>query len=449
MPRLVRSAAGVLLLLGFAEWPTGLSAQTSVAQPQADTDVHEHVEVKAPALTPARETSGTAWVPQATPMYGVHRPWRGWDLRLAGVAFAQFLYEPVDRHRTGGAATRQFGSVNWGMVTLRRAIGEGRVGFRAMVSAEPVTVPGCGSLNLLATGETCRGDTIHDRQQPHDLLMELAVDYERRLLGSWRWQVYAGLAGEPALGPPGYAHRSSAMHNPIAPMTHHWADAIPATFGVVTAALHNRRWKAEASVFNSREPDDSRVDLDLGPPDSVAARLSFLPTDRLALQVSAGRLREATAAFWGQPQAILTRATASVSYHRPLSTGNWATTAAYGVNQGREIIAGAPFDMTTAGALLESSITVGERHTAFGRVESVGMPAHHLHAHEYGPSVFSAGKVQAGYVRHLRSRRGVVPGVGGTAGLSILPRTLAPRYSGRIAPTFGIFLTVRAAPHEM
>ena len=42
---------------------------------------------------------------------------------------------------------------------------------------------------------------------PHDLFMEMAVDYERALLGAWRWHVYAGLAGEPALGPPGYPHR--------------------------------------------------------------------------------------------------------------------------------------------------------------------------------------------------------------------------------------------------
>lgn len=50
-----------------------------------------------------------------------------------------------------------------------------------MLSAEPWTVPGCGSLSFLATGEVCDGDTIHDRQQPHDLVMELAVNYERSL----------------------------------------------------------------------------------------------------------------------------------------------------------------------------------------------------------------------------------------------------------------------------
>ena len=133
-----------------------------------------------------------------------------------------------------------------------------------MFSAEPYTVPGCGSLNLLATGEVCEGDTIHDRQQPHDLFMELAVDYDRPLRGAWRWQVYAGLAGEPALGPPGFPHRVSALVNPVGPMTHHWLDATHVAFGLVTAAVHNQRWKAELSAFNGRAPNEGRVALDLG-----------------------------------------------------------------------------------------------------------------------------------------------------------------------------------------
>ena len=182
-------------------------------------------------------------------MYGVHRPWRGWDLRLTGVAFVQALFEPRDRHRTGGFGTAQAGSINWGMFMARRNVGAGRFGVRTMFSAEPWTVPSCGSLSFLATGEVCQGDTIHDRQQPHDLFMELAVDYDRRLRGAWRWQVYAGLAGEPALGPPGYPHRASAIANPIGPVTHHWLDSTHVTFGVVTVGVHNQRWKAETSVF--------------------------------------------------------------------------------------------------------------------------------------------------------------------------------------------------------
>jgi hypothetical protein len=292
-PRVRNVDRGLNLLLVFGillACPTPGSAQ----DPQAPRTegVREHLVVTAPFLTPTNEASGTAWLPQLTPMYGVHRPWRGWDLRVNGVAFAQALYEPRDRHRTGGTSTRQVGSVNWGMFMARRNAGGGRFGLRTMISAEPWTVPGCGSLSFLATGEVCEGETIHDRQQPHDLFMELAVDYDHSLRGAWRWQVYGGPAGEPALGPPGSPHRASAIANPIAPVTHHWLDSTHVAFGLITVGAHNQRWKVETSLFNGRQPDESRVDLDLGAFDSVAARLSFLPTERLALQLSAARLLE-------------------------------------------------------------------------------------------------------------------------------------------------------------
>ena len=434
--------AAVLLrsTLGFAQEPPSTPS----------TDVREQVAVTAPLLTPTRDTSGTAWLPQATPMYGVHRPWRGWDVRVNGVAFAQGIYEPSDRHRTGGAATWQAAGINWGMATARRGLGGGRFGIRTMLSAEPWTVPGCGALNLLAIGEVCDGDTIHDRQQPHDLFMELALDYERTLRGRWRWQVYAGLAGEPALGPPGYPHRPSAMANPIRPLTHHWLDTTHVSFGVVTVGVHDRRWKVEASTFNGREPDERRADFDLGGFDSVSGRLSFLPTERLALQVSAARLRDAGTDFPFAFQDPATRVTASVVYHVPIgASGIWATTLAYGATHARERVPGNVLDATSHAALLESSVTLSGRHTIFWRGEVGGMPAHHLHAHEYSTSVFAVGKVQFGYLRHLAVMKAVVPGIGGTVAVSVLPPELAPRYSGRTAPTFGVFFSLQAARHAM
>lgn len=382
-------------------------------------------------------------------MFGVHRPWRGWDLRLNGAMFVQALYEPAERHRTGGNSTRQGGSRNWGMAMVRRTLGGGRLGIRTMFSAEPWTIPGCGSLSFLATGEVCEGDTTHDRQQPHDLFMELAVDYDRPLRGTWRWQIYAGLAGEPALGPPGYPHRASAMTNPTGPITHHWLDSTHVTFGLVTASVHNQRWKAEGSVFNGREPDERRHDLDLGRFNSVAARLSFLPTDRLALQVSGARLREPGTDFPFPDQDPVTRLTASAVYHRPLGSGLWATTIAYGANHARDVIAAGILDATTSAGLVESSVTVSGGHTVFARGEIVGMPAHHLHAHEYSLSVFAVGKLQAGYVRHLKPRKGLTPGIGGTAAISLLSPELAPRYSGRTAASFGLFINLQAARHQM
>lgn len=428
-----------------------LVAATARAQdPQRPPDVHEHVAVTAPLLTPTRDASGTGWLPDATPMYGVHREWNGWELRLNGAVFLQGISEPGDRHRTGGFQTQQVVSTNWGMAMARRSVGGGRFGIRTMLSAEPWTVSRCGAINYLAVGEVCDSDTVHDRQQPHDFVMELAVDYERRVRGQWLWQIYAGLAGEPALGPPGYPHRPSAMGNPSAPLTHHWLDSTHVTFGVVTSGLRNRRWKFEGSVFNGREPDNSRVDLNLGAFDSGSARVSFLPSDRWALQVSGARLRVATSDFPFPNQPADTRATLSATYHRPFgSSGIWATTAAFGVNHARERVALGVFDGTSAAGLIESSATFSDRHTVFGRGEFGGMPAHHLHAHEYSLLTVPIGKVQAGYVRHFKVTKGLVPGIGAAGALSLVSRELAPRYSGRVAPTFSVFFTVQPARHQM
>lgn len=441
------SARRLLAALLLGAIPGAAIAQDAAPTPQ---DVHEHVVVDGVMLTPSRDGTGTAWVPATTPMYGVHRSWRGWDLRVDGAVFLQGVYEPGERHRTGGDGTRQIDSVNWGMAMARRTVGAGRVGLRAMLSAEPWTVPGCGTLNYLATGEVCAGDTIHDRQQPHDLLMELAVDYERPLRGDWRGVVYAALSGEPALGPPGYAHRVSAALDPTGPITHHWLDATHVTFGVVTLGVHDQRWKLEVSSFNSRAPDARRTDLDLGRFDSVAGRVSYLATPRLALQVSAGRLREATSEFPIRSPRPEVRATASAMYHRPFAGRSlWASTVAVGTTHAQEVVATGPFTTTSGGALAESRLTLSGRHSVFVRAELLRMAGHHLHAHEYARTMFVLGKAQLGYVRHLPGRGGLVPGIGAAVSVSMLPGLLAPRYGGRWPPSVALFVHVRPREHAM
>ena len=94
---------------------------------------------------------------------------------LHGNAFVQFLNEG------GNRAAQQAGSINWAMAMARRRAGSGRVGLRGMFSLEPWTIRGCGYPDLLATGEVCNGEPIHDRQHPHDLIMELAAEYSRPL----------------------------------------------------------------------------------------------------------------------------------------------------------------------------------------------------------------------------------------------------------------------------
>ena len=397
-----------------------------------------------------RDASGTAWLPDQTPMFGSEHTWGGWNVMLTGVAFAPYLYEPGEVHRTGGFSTHQFVSTNWGMLMARRRVGTARVGLRAMMSVEPWTVPGCGYINFLATGEVCEGDTIHDRQHPHDLFMELAADYDRRLRGSWRWQLYGGLTGEPALGPPAFPHRISAILNPIAPISHHWMDSTHITFGLVTAAVYERRWKVEMSVFNGREPDDNRGDLDLAALDSMSGRVTFLPNERFAFQISAGHLADAHPEFSPRPPSDVDRATASATYHRPLAAdGMWATTLVWGMNSGLAVIPTGAFDTTTHALLLESSATFHDRHTWFGRAELVQKPAEDLHAHEYGAEIFALTKVQGGYARQFNPWKGFTSGVGGSVSLTIVPPELASRYGGRVAPGLAVFATVRPRRHAM
>jgi hypothetical protein len=403
------------------------------AAPDAAAQDHEHGETA--SLFGLHEASGTAWQPAVTPMRGVHQQSGGWQVMWHGNAFLQFLHESAPEHR--GAS--QGGSLNWVMGMARRPVGTGLVGVRAMLSLEPLTVPGCGYPNLLQTGEICNGDTIHDKQHPHDLFMELAVELDRPLVRSLRWQLYGGPAGEPALGPPGFPHRLSAGANPISPISHHWLDATHITFGLVTAGVHGPRWKAEASAFNGREPDEKRYDIDFGPLDSISTRLSFSPRAAWTTQVSIGHLAEAEFDP-GLPPADVTRTTASLTHHRRVrETGVWATTIGWGANRER--------GTTTHALLLESAVDLTGRDTLFGRMETTGKPAHDLHVHESN-EVFTVAKLQGGYTRYLPPRRGLQTGAGASVSAAIVPLALQPRYGG-VGLGFGVFLTVRPAAHLM
>ncbi len=404
-------------------------------QPPAPPGDHAQHGTADMTMFPVREASGTAWLPDVTPMYGLHGEAGGWQLMGHGNVFVQYLYESGER------GSDQGGSINWVMGMARRPLAGGRFGLRGMLSFEPWTIPGCGYPDLLATGEVCEGASIHDRQHPHDLLMEIAAEYERPISDSLGWQIYGGLAGEPALGPVAYPHRISAMPNPLAPIAHHWLDATHITFGVVTGGVYGTRWKAEASVFNGREPDEHRADLDVGALDSFSARLWYLPTPSVALQVSAGHLNEAEGAHEGGARVDVNRLTASATYHRALADDSlWATTLAWGRNTEE--------DESTNVLLVETNVTVRERDAWFGRFEVGGKSAHDLDVHGTD-ATFTVAKLQAGYTRYLDEWHGLKPGLGAGISAGLVPRALEPVYGSRVNFGFGLFLTIRPAAHRM
>lgn len=81
-------------------------------------------------------------------------------------------------------------------------------------------------------------------------------------------------------------HREAILDSPEAPITHHWLDSTHISFGVITGGIVLDQVKLEVSRFNGREPDQSRWNIETGPLDSTAVRLSWNPTTNLALQGS-------------------------------------------------------------------------------------------------------------------------------------------------------------------
>ena len=399
-------------------------------------DPHAQHAMPGTMMFERREASGTALLPDTTPMYGVMRPAGTWQLMWHGNGFVQYLHEIGDR------GSDQAGSINWFMAMARRPLGGGRLGLRGMVSLEPWTIRGCGYPDLLATGEVCDDEPIHDRQHPHDLAMEIAAEYERPLRGAVRWQVYGGLAGEPALGPVAYPHRASAMPNPLAPIGHHWLDATHITFGVLTAGVFGPRWKMEASSFNGREPDAHRRNVDVGAFDSFSGRVWWLPSPSWAIQMSAGHIAEAEPGHGAAgPRIDVSRVTASATYHRALlDDGIWATTIAWGRNEEE--------GTGTHALLAETNINLRDRENWFGRLEVGGKPAHDLDIHGLEGHV-TVGKAQGGYSRYFSATRSLQPGIGASLSAGIVPRSLEAAYGRRVNFGFALFVTVRPARHVM
>ena len=184
---------------------------------------------------------------------------------------------------------------------------------------------------LLQTGETADGIMpLIDRQHPHDLLMELGVEYAVDISPNAAFFLYVAPVGAPAVGPTAFMHRASGHDNPVTPISHHFLDSTHIAHGVVTAGvLVNRRVQVEASLFNGREPDQDRWDVQPMRLDSWAFRGTVNPTANLSIQASMTELKVEQV----HPGIDVVRMTTSATYNRPLRNGNWQTTVAFGRNK--------------------------------------------------------------------------------------------------------------------
>jgi hypothetical protein len=375
---------------------------------------HEHPATPAMfgryALT--REASGTSWQPEAAPHRGWHVASGDWSLMLHG-----FAHGIASRQGGTRGEDRFFGtSMVMGMAT--RPLGPGRLGLRAMGSLEPLTVGKRGYPLLLQTGETADGVAhLIDRQHPHDLFMELAASWS--VADATRSAfVYAGLPGEPALGPPVFMHRASGEPNPESPIGHHWLDSTHIVFGVATLGVARGGLKLEASAFRGREPDENRWNIETPKLDSYSGRLSWNPTPHWALQASAGRLEGPEQLA---PQVDTDRATASAMWSGRLGVGDVSALAAWGRNVNRP-------GRTTDAWLLEGAAEVGDRHTLFARAELVEKDELFHEDDPRAEEVFTVGRLAAGYIREGLRAGHVSMGIGTTGSISVVPEALKGVY---------------------
>ena len=384
-------------------------------------------------ISMSRMASGTTWIPDAVTLPTRELMAGTWDLMLHGFVFGQ--YDKQD----GPRGDDQLGSLNWGMFMASHDLAGGRFQARTMLSLDPWTVTPRGYPLLLQTGESYRGNPLHDRQHPHDFFMELGVLYDRSITKSLAIELYAAPSGEPALGPVAFMHRPSAMDNPLAPIGHHWQDATHIAFGVVTAGIYGRAWKLEGSAFNGREPDENRWNVDPIALDSYSARLTVNPGTHWSLTTGYGYLKSPEALH---PNESLHRVAASVLQGTTLgSDGQWSTALVWGANR-----FGSASTWSHA-ALLESEAILSRWNTVFGRAELARKSAEDLvlPTSSFAPDrLFSVGNVSLGYIRELGRGYGVTLGLGAQGIVNVVPRELEPFYGSR-APSGGLlFLRLRS-----
>jgi hypothetical protein len=370
-----------------------------------------------------------------------------WMCMLHG--FANVGYD----NQGGPRGNNQMFTTNMLMFMAQRPFESGSVGFRSMVSLEPL-MGSEGYPLLLQTGETADGKfPLIDRQHPHDVFMELAVTANHKITQESSVFTYFGLPGEPALGPTAFMHRMSGVDNPAAPIGHHWMDSTHITYGVATAGVVWKSLKLEGSAFRGREPDQYHWNIEQPKFDSWSGRATLNPTRDWSIQASFGRLMHPEQLF---PSNNTNRATASATYNKSWREGWSQTTAAWGRNWQQGID-------TLDAVLLESAVNFRNTHTFFTRYEYVQkddlLPAVPLSSvglfrvvdyHPFFPggnvpfvlSIFGVSQVTLGYIYDFPSESYLQCGLGASGSMILIPEALKPFY-GNAPLSFLLFGRVR------
>ena len=425
------------------DMPSKVADSTHMGMPGMQSHSADDMMMGPVRVSMERMGSGTTWIPDAVTLPSRRRMLGDWMVMAHGFVFAQYDKQSGER---GGD---QFGSLNWGMLMATHDFAGGRFQARTMLSLDPLTVTKRGYPLLLQTGETYKGQPLHDRQHPHDFWMELGALYQREINKGLAWSIYAAPSGEPAFGPVAFMHRPSAMDNPAAPLTHHWQDATHVSFGVITGGIYSRKWQLESSVFNGREPDENRWNFDPIKLDSYSGRVTVNPTAHWSLAGGYGYLKSPESL---NPDESMHRITASMLHGARLGAdGQWASAFIWGANKHSDQ------PRWSNGFLAESEAILDKHNTLFGRTELVQKSAGDLVVDipvvTKGGTLlpgfparqrFTVGALQLGYIREVARTRWATIGLGAAGALNFVPAPLEPYYGSR-NPT-GMFVFLRMRP---
>jgi len=393
-----------------------------------------------------RAGSGTSWLPDSSSSPMVHQAVGDWTLMLHGVGYGQY-----DRQGTIHG-DQQLGLADWEMATAAHALGDGLLRVDAATSLEPSVLGARGYPELLQSGGTFDGARLANRQHPNALVMAFAASYEHSLTSELATSVYVAAVGEPALGPVDYMHRPSAAVDPFAPIGHHWQDATCAANGVVTGGLYSHLVKLEGSIFNAREPLGTLYGVDYAGArlDSYAARLTVLPTGRVAASAWAGYLYDDDPL---DPGLGMQRYGVSLlTETRGLDGGAWSSTMVWGIDihhhgsREHEHDPGVAIQTRhpSSSFLIESTLDIGSALAVYGRAEQVEKTADDLGF--LGGDLmqhFTVRSLVAGAVRDLESVGWATFGVGARASVDLVPQTLRLTYGTRTPTGFALFVRAR------
>ena len=428
MPNLMQSQdsmQGPKLMQGMSHGQAAMDAMNSMAPQTFAQLVARHPS-----------SGGTSVQPISTPSPMLMTKKGAWMLMFHANVFV------LDQQQSGPRGGDKFFSTNWFMPMAQRSLGPGVFTARVMLSFEPATVTGRRYPLLFQQGETAFGLPIVDGQHPHDFVMELAALYDWKLGEKSLLSFYFAPVGDPAIGPPAYAHRASAAENPLAPLGHHQQDSTHIAADVLTLGFTRGIARIEASGFHGREPDEFRWDIDQGKIDSWSTRVTIEPGKNWSGQYSYARIASPEALFADENQE---RMTASVMYNRPLTGGNWASTLLWG--RTRSLADSTIFNSY----LLESTLRFRTRNYVWTRIESAERSNELIFGANPLPPGFlerSVGQVQAytfGYDRDFDFVPHLASALGAQFTAYGVPQTLQPIYGSH---PVSVAMFVRLRPYS-